>query len=365
MIAVRFLLAAVIATGLVGGFNYLVDPLQIFRPARFYTPGYPTEERLHNAGLIRSQSFDTIFMGDSIGLHLRSSEIDQRFGTRVVKLAMSGSTSREQNFVLKAALERGPKQVLWEMDDLLFADVGEVDSLPYFPADLYRMNLKGTATYLFNLETGREAFFLLLRSWNWKPISNLRNGLIRAGYLKYDKDNVDELNTFDEALAPSAYNANKCLAAYKYYSLPENRSRLGAGYDQDVMVRIFERDVISLIRERSDVRFTIYFPPYSMVQYATMRDLAAPAMLRTFFGFNSYVLQRLAQFANVTLFDFRDDAQMSHDLSQYGDAIHHSPATGRLLLSRIAEGRSRVDGSDPYRSIEQLKTQINAYRLPR
>jgi hypothetical protein len=31
----------------------------------------------------------------------------------------------------------------------------------------------------------------------------------------------------------------------------------------------------------------------------------------------------------------------------------------------MAEGRNRVDGSDPYRSIEQLKTQINAYSLPR
>jgi hypothetical protein len=39
MIAVRFLLAATIATGLVAGFNYLIDPLQIFRPARFYKPG--------------------------------------------------------------------------------------------------------------------------------------------------------------------------------------------------------------------------------------------------------------------------------------------------------------------------------------
>jgi hypothetical protein len=92
---------------------------------------------VHNAGLIRSQSFDTIFMDDSIDLYMRSSEIDQRLGTRVVKLAMSGSTSREQTFVLKAALERGPKQVLWEMDDLLFADAAEVDELPYFPADLY------------------------------------------------------------------------------------------------------------------------------------------------------------------------------------------------------------------------------------
>ena len=78
----RFLGAATAFVAAYGLFNFVVDPLQIFRPAQFYKPAYPTEERLHNAGLIRSQNFDTVFIGDSIALHTRSSEVDRHLGTR-------------------------------------------------------------------------------------------------------------------------------------------------------------------------------------------------------------------------------------------------------------------------------------------
>src|ERR1700676_119189 len=281
MIVVKFLIAAVCATGIVVGFNFLVDPLQIFRPAQFYKPAYPTEERLHNAGLIQSQDFDTVFMGDSHPFHVRGSEIDHHLGTHSVKLVMSGSSSREQAFVLNAALTRRPKNVLWEMDDLMFVDAPEIDALPYFPADLYRRNLKGIAGYLFNFETSREATWSILRGW--KPLRKLSFGLARAGYLKYDNDNPDELNTISADLIPAAYNARKSLAAYTYYSLPGNGQRFSAGYSYDVLVQNFERDAIQFIESHPDVNFMIYFPPYAMVQYAAMHDFAAPDMLPTFY----------------------------------------------------------------------------------
>jgi hypothetical protein len=101
-----------------------------------------------------------------------------------------------------------------------------------------------------------------------------------------------------------------------------------------------------------------------MVQYAAMRDFGTPDMLSTFYRFNAYALQRLAQLPNVTVFDFRDDSEISHNLDNFADAIHHSPAIGVLLLSRIANGENRVEKADPARSIERLKRQIDAYTLP-
>jgi len=43
---------------------YIVDPLQLFRPARLFAAGYSLDGRMQNAGLIRSQQYDTVFMGD-------------------------------------------------------------------------------------------------------------------------------------------------------------------------------------------------------------------------------------------------------------------------------------------------------------
>jgi hypothetical protein len=362
MTAVKFLVVSLCAIGAVAGFNFVVDPLQLFHQARFYRAAYPSEERMHNAGLIRSQTFDTVFMGDSIVLHVRRSEVDEQLGTHAVKLVMSGATSREENFVLAIALDRHPRQVLWEMNDMTFADSADIDTLPYFPADLYRRNLRGIVGYLFNLETSREAVWAILRSW--KPLRKLSYSLMRAGYIKYDNNDLDELNTIDPALVPSAYNARKSLAAYQYYSRPGNGQRLSAGYSYDALVRNFERDAVRFIQGHPDTSFTIYFPPYSMVQYAAMRDFGTPDMLPTFYRFGAYALQRLSQLPNVAVFDFRDDSGITHNLDNFADAIHHSPAIGVLLLSRIAKGENRVEKAEPTRSIERLKDQVDHYKLP-
>ena len=65
---------------------------------------------MQNAGLIRSQQFDTVFMGTSLGVHYRQSDIDRALGVRSLKLALTGSNSKEQKFVLDAALERQPER---------------------------------------------------------------------------------------------------------------------------------------------------------------------------------------------------------------------------------------------------------------
>src|SRR6202011_2969449 len=132
----RFLGASGLVMLLAVALNFTVDPLQLFRPARLFAAMYSQDSRLQDAGLIRSQDFDTVFMGTSLGIHYRQSDIDRVLGVRSVKLALPGSTSTEQNFVLASALERPPKRVLWEMDDWIFQDTPDIDSNNNFPADL-------------------------------------------------------------------------------------------------------------------------------------------------------------------------------------------------------------------------------------
>src|ERR1700716_2907270 len=140
---IRFLCASMLIILMAAALNFAVDPLQLFRAARFYPAVYSADSRMQNAGLIRSQDFDTVFMGTSLGVHFRQSDIDKTLGTRSLKLAMTGSNSREQGFVLAAAMARRPKRVIWQRDDWIFRDAPEIDSDIYVPADLYRRNAKG------------------------------------------------------------------------------------------------------------------------------------------------------------------------------------------------------------------------------
>src|SRR6201988_4972957 len=104
----RFLGASGLIMAAAVALTFVVDPLQLFRPARLFPAMYSPDSRMQNAGLIRSQDFDTVFMGTSLSIHFRQSDIDRLLGVKSLKLAMTGSTSHEQSFVIAAALERHP-----------------------------------------------------------------------------------------------------------------------------------------------------------------------------------------------------------------------------------------------------------------
>ena len=356
----RLLGASAILIALAAKLNFAVDPLQILRPASFYQPMYSNDSRMQNAGLIRSQDFDTAFMGTSLAIHFRQSDIDRILGVRSLKLAMVGSNSREQSFVLAAALERAPRRIIWQMDDWIFRDALDVDHDSHFPADLYRRNVKGLAGYLLSGAMARESLWALARST--APLRDLAAGGAAANVVKFAVPRVDDINS----LAPDfnvsqAYNATKARAAFAYITDPSRSAYLAEGYAYDAMVRNFERDAADLIARHPEVTFDIYFPPYSILQFVAMRD-ASPATLRIVYDFTAYVSRRLAALPNARLHDFRGVRQITHDLTNYGDAIHHSPAIDLKVLSYLADGTYLVDRKAPTAPLHWLQAQVEAYR---
>jgi hypothetical protein len=357
----RFLCASGLIVLMAAALNFAVDPLQLFRPARFYTAAYSLDSRIQNAGLIRSQDFDTVFMGTSLAVHFRQSDIDRLLGVKSLKLAMSGSNSHEQSFVLAAALDRRPKRVIWQIDDWIFRDAPDIEQDVFLPVDLYRRNAKGVAGYLFSGAMARESLWMLARSIGpLEPITaRLTNGLL----FKFPIPGIDDINALrpDFDLA-GAYNANKALAAFARSTDPVRRAFLAEGYDYDAMVRNFERDAVGLIAGHPEVRFDFYLPAYSILQWAAMRD-AAPATLKVVYDFSAYIARRLTEFPNARLQDFRAVKEITHDLNNYADVIHHSPAVDLKVLSWLAAGDYVVDHDAPAASLERLKAQVAAYRV--
>jgi hypothetical protein len=358
---VRFLCASAAVILLAAALNFVVDPLQYFRPARLFHAMYSPDSRMQNAGLIHSQHYDTVFMGTSLAIHFRQSDIDRILGGRSVKLAMTGSNSHEQSFVLDAALARHPKRVLWQMDDWIFRDAPEIDADIYLTADLYRRNARGIASYLFSGAMARESLWILARSI--PPLEKIVARLTTGVVFKFPYANIDDVNTLNAKLDPSQiYNTNAMLAAFTRATAAVRNSYLAEGYNNDEMVRNFERDAVGLIEKHPDVEFDIYFPPYSILQFVAMRDFS-PATLQIVYKANDYMLRRLAQFPNVKVYDFREAKEITHDLNNYSDMIHHSPAIDLKVLALIAADRYRMDRAAPEASLDRLKSQIEAYRI--
>ena len=356
----RFLCASAAVALLAAALNFVVDPLQLFGPARFFHAMYSPDSRIQNAGLIRSQDFDTVFMGTSLAIHFRQSEIDKNLGVKSLKLAMTGSNSHEQSFVLDAALARRPRRVLWQMDDWIFRDAPDIDADIYLPADLYRRNAKGVAGYLFSGAMARESLWILARSIPplEKTVARLTTGVL----FKFPVAAVDDINVLSPKIDTSQiYNAKQMMAAYTRGTAPQRRIYIAEGYNYDEMVRNFERDAIGLIEKYPGVEFDIYFTPYSILQFVAMREFS-PQTLQVVYKANSYMLRRLSQFSNVKVYDFREAREITHDLSNYSDIIHHSPAIDLKVLEMIAAGKYVVDRNAPEASLDRLKAQVEAYR---
>ena len=128
------------------------------------------------------------------------------------------------------------------------------------------------------------------------------------------------------------------------------------------MVRNFERDAIALIENNPGVTFDISFAPYSILHFVAMRD-ASPATLKIAYDFTAYAFPRLLQLPNVRLHDFRDVKDVTHDLGNYGDVVHHSPAVDLKILSWLAERTYVVDRRAPLASLERLTAQVEAYKV--
>jgi hypothetical protein len=356
-----FLAASLLIMLAAAALNFAVDPLQLFRPARLFTAMYSRDSRLQNAGLIRSQAFDTAFIGTSLAIHFHQSDIDRILGVKSLKLAMTGSSSREQVFVLAAAMDRRPKRVIWEVDDWIFHDAPEIDANTHLPADLYRGNTKGIVSYLLDGAMAREAMWIAARSI--PSLEPAVASLTSEALFKFPISGVDDINTLQASDDVAAiYNARRAIAAYHYITDPVRSRYLLDDTDYDMKVRVFERDAIGLIRANPDVAFDIYLPPYSILQWVALRE-TSPETLKSVYAFSAYFCRRLMDFPNVRLFDFRAIAEVTHDLNNYSDVIHHSPSVDLKVLDWLAQGKYRIDRAKPTEYLDQLEAQVAAYRI--
>jgi hypothetical protein len=191
-------------------------------------------------------------------------------------------------------------------------------------------------------------------------VARLTNGVM----FKFPISRVDDINTlqpdFDVA---GFYNAQNALVAFRRIAAPAHSGSIAEGYNDDAMVKNFERDAVTLIERNPGVTFDVYLAPYSILHFVAMRD-ASPATLKIVYDFSAYAFPRLLQFPNVQLHDFREIKDVTHDLGNYGDIIHHSPAVDLKILSWLAEDKYVVERTTPLASLERLKAQVEAYKTP-
>jgi hypothetical protein len=295
-------------------------------------------------GLARVYSYDTIVLGTSMAQNYYPSAVEKALGGRVLKLAMSGSSVHEQALIFEVARRTGQvKRVLWSLDESQCRGAPDRinDSVP-FPHFLYTGGPAAWVGYLLNwsvLETSVD----ILRG---KPRPrDTRDARV-----------PDDFDTFDKFYR---FTRDRLLADYGNGKTGPKSPRL----DIPNMLRSCEANVVKTIRDNPDIVFDIILPPYSILFWKVEYD-RDPEYFRQVIDFSGQLLPRLVALPNARVFDFRDDAAVTHDLDRYKDMWHFDERTNRYIVESIAAGRHKLDPADPLAALRRLESQVAAFRLP-
>lgn len=340
----KYLLVLLLLNSAIIGLNYLVDPLQFYRKA-LYSPHFSDNQRFQNPGLAKNYEYDTIILGTSMAENFVPSYIEEKLGFKTIKLAMSGATSKEQAVMAEFAMKTGKvENVIWCIDYFAIAGGSEkLRSDKEFPMYLYDSNPLNDIRYLFNKDTLRDSLKITLK-------------------LGENNDNLELLNNWNDYFSDQ-FNRERVLEVYSDF-VEEHFARYNKNeFAYAYLKASLDKNIIRIIKENEDINFYLYFPPYSILQqytyYATDKTLFENE-LKT----KAYFFDQVKNLSNAKVYDFQSDANITFNLDNYKDTIHHSQKMNEYIIDSMAANQYLVTSENIKKNADALKSQVEQYQSP-
>ena len=320
--------------GVLVGLLSAVDPFFVLRgveegeTARFHN------QRYQMAGLIRHQEYSTVVMGTSLVANYRASWFTRGLGEKTLKITFPDGWISEFDTALRLAFRTHPKldQVFFCLDPniVIRPDSQRTVKLPSY---LYNLNPLDDVEYLLNADTYQEA----MRSW-----------------LRRD---TGEMVTLDEAYVWDGTYTFSRASALAGYARPEVSDTT---LPSDAYLNAAEENldvVCGWIEQHPDVRFSIWFPPYSMLYWDKVtREGTRDAILTAV----EYAAGRLLEYDNVALYSFLYSRAVSN-LDNYTDTIHCSGAATAHVARCLLAGTGRLSKEDYRQFLALLRDYVSNY----
>ncbi|MCR5782432.1 MAG: hypothetical protein K6G90_06795 [Clostridia bacterium] len=312
---------------LIAGLQIVVDPLFQYHTPWFGMKPVITDERYQYAGVAKNFDYDNVILGNSFCENFKPSSVESAFGGRTVKLAISGSTTKDWSKLLDIISRRAesPEYVISNIDpySLMAASADPVATVPEY---LYDNNLLNDTGYFFNFGTLSIAIdairqnikgtvpdmdtVFLREARGRETVINGRDSL----------DPVDEEPSVDDAL----YRASGSLEVLLPY-----------------------------IESMTDTDFYFYFTPVSIIYwYKVLQERNADCWRAVF----DMVCDKLTRYKNVRLFLWTDDEMLRiiSDLDDYVDEAHYSPEICDMLVLRMKDGIGLISSGGYREKIDKL-----------
>jgi len=325
----------------IGTFNWWVDPFQHFRMAERYPPRY--YRLLHRfvvPGIVRNAPYDTLLTGSSIVENTRNSTIGTACGGTGLNAAMPGLAGYEQGLVLRTAFATHALKraiVVVDFAGYNWAPEGRHPLSGPLPAYLYDANPFNDAPYLLS-------WGVLVKSWR----------IVRG-------DTSESFRT--DADAPWWWADEKRFGRSEVVRgldpLDLNRQFPQAPLKPDLMRRSFDHNLLPLMVAHPETEFDVVWPPYSIVVWG---DYVQRHQLDASLAFKRYVQAATRDLPNARIVDLQPDAAVTHDLDNYTDLYHFSPAINEWMIGEACGDRHRIrSAADVDASERDIRAQAGAF----
>lgn len=319
-------------------FVYKIDPYFHYRKPDtkeyFYRLNNP---RSQNDGISKHFDYDAMITGTSMVENFKTSEFDEIFGVRSIKVPYSGATYKEINDNLIIALDHNPelKTIIRGLDTRRFFD----------SADLMRIDLGVYPTYLYDANPFNDVEYLLNRD----IIFTRAYDIVKE---KDDPNATQGITSFD-AYCRWQYNYTFGIDAV----LPGRDMSSGQGAsvhltdeERKIIYENITQNVTSLAACYPDVTFYYFFTPYSIVWWA---QLVNSGELDRQLEAEQYIIELILEQPNIHLYSFNNNTEIITDLNNYKDATHYGQWINSLMLRWMYDGKYLITKENYMKYLEK------------
>jgi len=333
------LLLALVAAGLAccAAVVYTVDPF-----FHYHDPDPEGEvwfdQRYQCAGLLRSQSYETVLMGSSLAANYRPYWFDVFYDTSTVKVTFPNGGFHEFDQALDYAYSCQPlERVIFGLDPNLLAR-SAAEAPDQLPAYLYDDGSWNDGPYLFNKDVLMRAVYTLMKRRAGETQS-LQDAFVWDGNVFFSKE-----------LALAGYDRPETVAEM----LPADHFLANCEENLDIVTAWLDR--------HPDTTYTFFFSPYSILSWDRyQRDGELEAMLTML----EYTVERLLPYENAELQFFMADYDTITDLDNYADHLHVAGRVTYEMARTMPEGKWLLTAENRAEVLDGLREFVVHYDYER
>ncbi|MFP6185183.1 hypothetical protein ACLGBO_02595 [Helicobacter pylori] len=352
LIIVSFCLSLLISVGL---FNYLIDPFEYFRKAK-----YPIDwhERVGGTllpfeGVVKHYPYNSLLIGSSISLNFSLKDIHNLLGLeKPIKLTVSGISIKEALSLLSFAFKHQPVDTI--AMDLALLGGGLNQYSKYFFEYPY---FTGGFVYLYNFRVFKNALFYF--SKDYLKIKEKTFCKLNSWFQLYDFCN-SVLNRYDYNFMfgyNNPYDYTLDNVKRSYLSALKNPNQLAI--DEENAYKI-TKQLGDFIQKHSDKHFILWTRTDSLLKYKVCNHTILTRNLNAIHN----ALKTLLKYPNAEIHDLRT-MPLAREIKRYKDIGHYDPIGSKEVLQAIASKKYLLTPNNIDSFKQQLIQTIENYQIPK